>query len=120
MKPEDRVYLDEMGSTLNMNLDYGWSRRGEGVYDATPAFSEGRVNTIAVLTEKGMEAMDRFTGALTAERFILYLEVFITTGVVFGNRALIMDNHPVHCADKVWEFLEARGIRYIFLPRYSP
>jgi transposase len=113
------VYLDEMGSTLNMNLDYGRSRRGERVYDENPTAPGETVNTVAVLTNKGIEAVDRYTGSLTAKRFVFYLEIYLLNLIV-GGKVLIMDNHPVHRAKRVVKFLEEHEIPYIYLPPYSP
>lgn len=117
--PEDRVYLDEMGSTLNMTLDYGRSRQGERVYDDKPTAPGDTVNAVAVLTDRGIEAMDMYTGSLMAKRFIFYLKIYILKMIV-GGKVLIMDNHPVHRSKRVVKFLEEHEIPYIYLPPYSP
>ncbi len=119
VKPEDRVYLDEMGSALNMNLEYGRSRQGERVYDGNPTAPGATVNAVAVLTEKGIEAVDTYGGSLTAKRFVLYLDLYLLD-LLLGGKVLIMDNHPVHCAKIVRRFLEEHNILYAYLPTYSP
>lgn len=116
---EDRVYLDETGSALNLTLDQGRSRRGEPVHDANPTAPGATVNAVAVLTGNGLEAVDLYTGSMTAERFVLYLEVFVLNLVV-GGKVLIMDNHPVHHATLARQFLDDHKIPYIYLPTYSP
>ena len=113
------MYLDEMGSALNLNLDQGRSRKGEPAYDANPTAPGETVNAVAVLTPDGLEAVDTYTGSMTAERFVLYLEVFILNLVV-GGKVLIMDNHPVHHATLVRRFLDDHDIPHIYLPTYSP
>jgi transposase len=119
IRPEDRVYLDEMGSALNLKLDHGRSRRGERVYDENPTAPGETVNTVAVLTGNGIEAVDMFVGSLTARRFVLYLELFIVN-LITGGKVLIMDNHPVHHAKIVRQCLEKYQVPYIYLPTYSP
>jgi len=119
IKPEDRIYLDETGSALNLNLEYGRSPRGEPVYDENPTAPGGTVNTVAVLTENGIEAVDMYTGTLTAKRFVFYLDLYLLDLIV-GGKVLIMDNHPVHHAKLVQEFLEEHKIPYVYLPTYSP
>jgi len=119
VKPENRIYLDEMGSALNMTLDSGRSRQGERVYDENPTAPGVTVNTVAVLTEKGIEAVDMYTGTLTAKRFVFYLEIYLLNLIV-GGKVLIMDNHPVHHAKLVQQFLEGHQVPYVYLPTYSP
>jgi len=119
LKPEDRVYLDEMGCASNLNLDRGRSRQGERLYDANPAAPGVRVNTAAALTETGVEAVWTYTGSLNAELFVCYLQVYILK-LLAGGKVLIMDNHPAHCAKVVTEFLDEHKVAYAYLPRYSP
>ena len=117
--PENRAYLDETGSSLNMNLDYGRSPKGERVQDEKPTAPGVTINTAAVLTRHGIEAAGLFRGALTAKRFIAYLETYVLDILVFGM-VLIMDNHPVHCAKSVQRFLDGKKVPYAYLPPYSP
>jgi transposase len=108
-----------MGSTLNMNLDHGRSRRGERVYDENPTAPGETINIITVLTEHGLEAVDMYRESLTARRFVFYLSIYLIPLLTDG-KVLIMDNHPVHRARLVVKFLEDQKIRYIYLPPYSP
>ena len=119
VKPEDLIYLDETGSTLNMNLDYGRSPKGERVYDDKPTAPGETVSTAAVLTGHGIEAVAQYRGTLTAKRFISYLEVYVLCLVV-GGKVLVMDNHPAHTAKAVQRFLDERNAPFVFLPAYSP
>ena len=118
-KPEDRVYLDEMGCCLNMNLGYGRSPSGQRVYDENPTFPGERMSTVSLLTEKGIAARFSYTGTMDAELFVLYLEVYVIK-VLAGGKTLIMDNLPVHHAKIVTRFLEEHKVRFLFLPPYSP
>ena len=117
--PEDRIYLDETGSSLNLSLDYGRSPKGERVNDEKPTAPGQTISTAAVLTEHGIEAECLYFGTLTAERFIAYLDVYVLALLV-GGKLLIMDNHPVHCAKAVKRFLEDHKVSFAFLPPYSP
>ena len=119
MKPEDRAYLDEMGCAPNLNLEHGRSRQGERPYDANPTAPGETVNTAAVLTENGVEAVWRYTGSLNAELFLCYLQVHVLN-LLAGGKVLTMDNHPAHCAKIVTEFLDEHKAAYAYLPRYSP
>ena len=117
--PEDRIYLDETGSSLNLSLDYGRSPKGERVHDEKPTAPGATVSTAAVLTGHGIEGEFLYFGTLTAKRFIAYLDVHVLA-LVAGGKLLIMDNHPVHCAKAVKRFLEDHQVSFAFLPPYSP
>jgi transposase len=117
--PEDRLYLDETGSNLNQNLAYGRSPAGERVYDENPTAPGVTISTAAVLTERGVEAAHLYFGTLTAQRFVSYLDLYVLE-LIIGGKVLIMDNHPVHCAKIVQQFLEDHQVPFVYLPRYSP
>ncbi len=102
-----------------MNLGYGRSPSGERVFDNNSTSSGVRISTVAALTQNGIEADFSYTGSMTAELFVVYLEVYLLK-VLSGGKVLIMDNLRVHHADIVIEFLEQHKIRFFFLPPYSP
>ena len=119
VNPEDRVYLDEMGCASNLSPAHGRSPQGERLYDASPTAPGVTVNTAAVLTEKGVGAVLSYTGNLNTDLFIGYLQLCVLHLLTEG-KVLIMDNHPVHCAKAVMEFLDSCNVAYVYLPRYSP
>lgn len=108
-----------MGCGLNANLEYGRSPSGERVYDENPTSPGVRISTVAVLTKNGIEANFSYTGSMTAELFVVYLEVYLLN-LLSGGKVLIMDNLSVHHATVVMEFLAKHNIRFLFLPPYSP
>lgn len=113
------MFVDEMGCCLNMNLECGRSPSGERVFDENPTSSKVRINTVAALTKNGIEADFSYTGSMTAELFVVYLQTCLLE-VLSGGKVLIMDNLRVHHADVVMELLELHKIRFLFLPPYSP
>jgi transposase len=102
-----------------MSLDYGRSPSGERVYDENPRDSGERASTAAVLTEKGVEAEFSYTGSMTPELFVFYLEMHVLKLLV-GGKVLVMDNLPSHRANIVEEFLNKHKVLYVYLPPYSP
>ena len=60
-----------------------------------------------------------FSGGTTVERFKRYLESDLLPHLN-GNSVLIMDNMKSHHAKAVKELLDSSGVRYIYLPPYSP
>jgi transposase len=117
--PEKRFYLDETGCCLNMTPLYGRSYQGERVYDIRPTNPGTRVNTIAVLTEEGIKSHYNYTCSLNTKVFICYLAAFVLPIIIDGE-TLIMDNHPVHRAKEVQEFLNKNKVKFLFIPTYSP
>jgi len=119
IEAEKRFYLDETGSFLNMSPLYGRSSQGERVYDKRPTHPGKRVNTVAILTKEGIKAQYNYLGSLNAKIFIFYLATFILPALIDGQ-TLIMDNHPVHRAGEVQNYLKQNKIKFLYLPPYSP
>ena len=119
IEPEKRFYLDETGSCLNMMPVYGRSEQGKRVYDKRPTNPGTRINTVAVLSEEGIKAQYNYTGSLNADFFITYLNTFVLP-ILTNGQTLILDNHPVHRAKSVQSFLKQNGIKFLYLPPYSP
>jgi len=117
---DQRLYLDETGSRLNMTLPYGRAPQGERVVDEKPVSPGETVNVVAVLSQEGLEGQFCYQGELTAQRFVAYLQVYLLPLLLTGNKTLILDPHPVHRAHLVQAFLEQHHIRYLYLPPYSP
>jgi transposase len=119
IEPENRYYLDETGSCTNMSPTYGRSKKGLPVYDNKPTYSGDTVSTAAILSEDGIKAKYTYSESLTATLFIYYLNNFILP-ILNNNQTLIMDNHPVHHAKIVQEYLIKNNIKVLFLPPYHP
>lgn len=60
-----------------------------------------------------------FLGGTTAERFKRYLETDLLPHLN-GDSVLVMDNVKSHHAKAVRNLLDSSGVRYIYLPPYSP
>lgn len=113
-----RLFLDETGSYLNMSLAYGRSKKGKPVYERKLTRTNQKLNTIAVISHKGLKVCRHYKRALNTQQFIYFLDYFVLP--VLKNETLIMDRHPVHCAKEVKEFMIKNKIRFLYLPPYSP
>jgi transposase len=102
-----------------MTLPYGRARRGEVVHEKKPTHAGERLNTIALLSETGVQGEYHYSGSLDAQKFIFYLEYVVLPLLIIGQ-VLIMDRHPVHCAREVRSFLRKNQVDYLYLPPYSP
>jgi transposase len=119
--PQNRFYLDETGFYLNMTSRLGWSRKGRDRHpvEAKPVHSPVRLNTLALVSQAGVQIACSYSGNLNGDRFIQYLETNILP-LLKPDQVLIMDRHPAHCAAVVKAFLRAHHIPYLYLPPYSP
>ena len=102
-----------------MTLPYGRARRGERVHEKKPAHAGEKLNTIALLSETGVQGEYHYSGSLNAQKFLFYLE-YVVLPLLITGQVLIMDRHPVHCAGEVRDFLRKNQIDYLYLPPYSP
>lgn len=116
---EERRYLDETGSCLNMNLDYGRSLSGYRVYDGKPTSQGTHVSTVAILSEHGLESCFSRTGYFDSKSFVMYLDIYVIPDWDFNN-TLILDNSPVHASERVLNYMNDNKIKYVFTPPYSP
>ena len=71
------------------------------------------------MTEDGIKAPYTYTTTLTSSVFIRYLDTYVVP-ILNNEQTLIMDNHPVHHAKVVKEYLNEKKINVLYLPAYSP
>lgn len=119
ISPENRFYLDETGACMNMTPLYGRSPQGKRVHDKRPTNPGTRINVLAILSKEGVVAQCEYSDSFNSEFFINYLEKHVLP-IMNESQVLIMDNHPVHKAKLVINYLEEKNINYLFLPSYSP
>ena len=114
----DLIFLDEFGCELNMTKTHGRSLKGYPVYEEKRTHSSKRLNTIAVLSEKGFETKFSYGVSLDSAIFIYFLEYFILPK--YKEKTIVMDRHPVHYSKEVKKFMNDNEIKYLYLPPYSP
>ena len=102
-----------------MSPAYGRSEQGQPAYEEKPTYSSDTVSTVAILTEEGIKAQYTYPESLNAALFVLYLDTYLLS-LLNNGETLIMDNHPVHHAKIVQEYLVKNNIKFLFLPSYSP
>lgn len=112
-------FIDEFGVVLGMTRTHGRAAPGVRVVETTPAASSPRYTGIAALSLKGIKAPWFFRGGMDALGFETYmLKVLLPT--LHREDCVILDNFSAHTSQELRRTLEARGIRLVFLPPYSP
>ena len=114
------VYFgDEAGRRSDFHAGTTWAATGSTPVVATSG-SRSSINVISAVTAAGAVRWATYSGSFTAEGFIDFLKKLArdTDGPVF----LVVDNHSVHRAEVVREYLESTdgGVHLYRLPSCSP
>ena len=115
----DLAFLDESGCNTDMTRRYAYSFGGSRAVDATPLSNPKNTTILSSIQLNGTLHYTTFSGGTTVERFKRYLETDLLP-YLNGNSVLVMDNMKSHHAKAVKELLDSSGVRYIYLPPYSP
>jgi len=110
---------DETGMRSDHQAGRSWGRRGQS--PVIPGTGKRfRCNLISAITNRGKLAFMVFDGRFTAGVLVGFLRRLVRHA---GRKVfLILDEHPVHVAERVERWVERhrRRIRLFFLPGYSP
>jgi len=117
---EDRKFLDETGTCLNMTPQFARSYKDERAYSERPTSQGKHYTTLGIMGKEGMVFHHSFRGYLTKAYFIYLLKTYIIP--IFSNTSkyLIMDNCPSHNNADVINLLKEHNVNYLFLSPYSP
>ena len=115
------VYLDESGIDPRIIRQYGRAARGKQVITDVVGKREKRTSIIAawIPQSKQLIAPYVFTGTTDTKRFNGWIEKCLSP-VLRKGQVIIMDNAPIHKANKTRELIEAKGCKLIYQPEYSP
>ena len=112
-------FLDESGVNLGLTRLYGRATPGERVVEATPGISGPHYTVVATLGLQGVQAPLVFQGSMTTVTFDTYVAEVLAPTLRPGE-ILLLDNLSAHKGGQARATLEARGVKVIFLPPYSP
>ena len=118
-KASDLVFLDESGCNTDMTRRYAYSLGGSRAVDSAPLSKPKNTTILSSIQLDGTLRYTTFSGGTTVERFKRYLEIDLLPHLN-GKSVLIMDNMKLHHAKAVRNLLDSSGVRYIYLPPYSP
>jgi transposase len=112
-------FLDESGVNLGLTRLYGRAAPGDRVVEATSGTSGPHYTVVATLGLKGVQAPLVFEGSMTTTRFDTYVAEVLVPTLRRGD-ILVLDNLSAHKGGQAQATLEARGVKVVFLPPYSP
>ena len=113
------VFLDESGCNTDMTRRYAYAKGGSRAVDSAPLSKPKNTTILSSVQLDGRLHYTTFSGGTTVEKFKQYLECDL---LPYLNRdsVLVMDNMKSHHTKTITQLLERAGIRYLFLPPYSP
>ena len=101
----------------HMNVRIHQRRKQSGGFRA--AFQTKKTTILSSIQLDGGLHYTTFSGGTTVEKFKQYLECDLLP-CLNRDSVLVMDNMKSHHAKAITRLLERTGIRYLFLPPYSP
>lgn len=117
--PDRLVFLDETGATIRLTRAYARAPRGERAIGQVPRNHGLSTTLVAALTPTGLVAPRRYAGAMTSERFAIWLREDLVP-VLQPGQVVAMDNLSAHHAAAIRPLVEAAGCTLLYLPPYSP
>lgn len=112
------VFLDECGVNINLTRRYAWGPRGSRVFSSVPLNTPTNTTILSSIRVNGEMTYVVYKGGTNEERFLQYLQILLPT--LHPDDILIMDNMSSHRTKKVQELLKEAGVKYLYLPPYSP
>jgi transposase len=113
------AYVDEAGFAPQPPNRSAWTKTGE--VHAVTANRAQRMNVIGAMLSSGNLALAKLWKNVSGLWFFGFLMAL--TEQVGKPMVVILDNASIHKAKKLkpyWELLEAKGMKFYFLPPYSP
>ena len=113
------AYVDEAGFAPQPPNRSAWTKSGET--HAITAKRTQRLNVIGALLSSGRLLMVNLWQSVNGLWFFGFLMALIER--VKKTMVVILDNASIHTAKKMkpyWDLLKEKGMRFYFLPAYSP
>jgi transposase len=119
ISPESLVPLDESSINLAYTRLYGRAKKNERVKEGVKDIRFERQSILSTMRLSGKMCPLIFEGTLNKYLFAEYLKTFLKP-MLLPDDVVLLDNSSVHKSKLVLQTLEECGMKYIFLPPYSP
>ena len=118
-KASDLMFLDESGFNTDMTRRFAYSLSGSRAVNSALLSKPKNTTILSSIQLNGTLHYTTFSGGTTVDHFRQYLEDILPPHLN-DDSVLAMDNMKSYHAKAVKELLDSSGIRYIYLPPYSP
>src|SRR5690348_10799981 len=119
LDPARLVFIDETAVTTKMVRLRGRGPRGIELIGHAPFGEWKTITFVAALRHNKMTAPMVIDGAMTAEKFLAYVEQSLVPTLRRGD-IVVMDNLQAHKAPSIREAIENARASLRYLPKYSP
>lgn len=116
---EHLVFLDESGVNTDLTRLYGRAPSSQRAVDHAPLNTPKTTTVLSSIRLDGEKSFTTYQGGTTGERFVQYLKETLLPTLRPGD-IVVMDNMRSHHVKAVRETLEAKGMKVLYLPPYSP
>lgn len=116
---EKLAFLDESGVHLAMSRSHAWVKRGSKFVDRLPMNWGTNLTLLGAIRLSGWVLLTTMYKTANGTRFVTWLRDKLLPKLNFGD-VLVMDNLSAHHNARVRPACEARGVRVLYLPPYSP
>lgn len=117
------VYFDEVLRVLPMNLSmsrsHAWVQRGEELIDRVPMNKGTNLIMLGAIRLTGWVVLTSMFATETKDRFVAWVKHKLLPKLRYGD-VVVIDNLRAHHDPRVGPACDARGVRVIDLPPYSP
>ncbi len=119
LDPARLVFIDETAVTTKMVRLWGRGPRGVELIAHAPFGKWETITLVAALRRNGMTAPMIIEGAMTAEKFVAYVEQILVPTLRRGD-IVVMDNLKCHKNPAVEAAITKARASLRYLPKYSP
>jgi transposase len=116
---ENRVYIDETGTNLNMSRTHARSPVNTRAEVKRCGRQASNISLVGAIRLNEKPILYPYDGPVDGERFISYLTEKVIPTLKKGD-VVIMDNLRVHHIEQVAVVLKPVGAGVLYLPPYSP
>jgi putative transposase len=118
-KPENLVFVDEMGILLGIMRDMARSIVGTRAYDFDCVYRGTRLNYVGAMSLAGVLCLKLLPKSMDAALFKEFVRDTLVPKLWQGA-VVVMDNLNAHRVQGIKEMIEETGAKVIYLSRYSP
>lgn len=119
VKPENLIFIDEMGILLGLMREYGRSLIGKRLYDKKPFYRGERMTVIGAISQEKVIAFDIIGKSMKGEDFKKFIQEHLVPEL-WKDAVVVMDRLRAHQVEGIKEMVERAGARVVYLSGYSP
>jgi len=117
------VFVDESSfDRRNIVRTHGYSASGRRAFKRAFLVRKKRYSILPALSKTGMIALSVYQGTFNSDRFLSFILLLLTRMQPYPHprSVIVLDNCKIHKDPRILNAITSAGMRYEFLPPYSP